>query len=259
MAEAKKTETPKKVNPDTSTPTQATNTIAVISLVLGIVSFMGGLFFGGLLFGIPAIVLGIIGMKKPGGKGLGIAGVILGTLGSLATILVITFWVVGVGFLGQAANEIEKSATTYQSEQQEIISAQREFASGETATFGKLEVKASVVESDYTPANKYSRAREGKKFIVVQVDVKNIDDHTTSVSGYSFKVEDENGVLSSSNFTKAPGKAFQTVSLAEGGSTGGQIVFEVDEDAAELKLTKEEYAYNYDTRRSETVKFSLAL
>lgn len=260
MAEPKKSTTdsaPQAAQP-TGSP-EATNVMAIVSLVLGIISFISGLFFAGLLFGIPAIILGIIGMKKPGGKGMGIAGIVLGAIGSLVSILVIIFWVVGIGFLGQAAKEAEKSATSYQNKQQEVLDSKKEFSKGETAVFDDLEIQARIVNSNYVPSNIYSRASDGEKYIVVNVSVTNKKGRSTAVSSYSFKVEDENGELSSPSFTKAPGKAFSTTTLADGGTTEGQIVYSVDEDSKEFKLVKEDYVYNFQAGASETVKFSLEL
>ena len=63
------------------------NNLAVAALVLGIVSFAGP----GPLTGIPAIILGTLSLKNPINRGLGIAGIILGSLSVVLALLLILF------------------------------------------------------------------------------------------------------------------------------------------------------------------------
>lgn len=70
------------------------NGLGIASLVLGILALLTGLFLIGGLFGLIAIVLGIIalGRVKRGeanNRGMAIAGIITGALGVLLTILVV--------------------------------------------------------------------------------------------------------------------------------------------------------------------------
>ena len=58
-----------------------TNGLAIASLVCGIL----GLFF--FLPAIPAIITGAMGLKKPGGKGLAITGLVLGIFGTLIWLI----------------------------------------------------------------------------------------------------------------------------------------------------------------------------
>jgi hypothetical protein len=61
--------------------------MAVAALVLGILSF----FCFGPLVGVPAVVFGLLGLSKAkevgSGKGMSIAGIILGTIGSIAIVV----------------------------------------------------------------------------------------------------------------------------------------------------------------------------
>lgn len=77
------------------------NGMAIASLVLGILSILTGFFIIGGLFGIIAIVLGILGLRKAkrgeaGSGGLALAGIVTGTIGLLLAILLIaivgTLW-----------------------------------------------------------------------------------------------------------------------------------------------------------------------
>jgi len=67
--------------PERPTGQGTAHTLAVLSLVLGILSF----FMFALFFGPAAIVTGVIGGSK--GKGLGWAGMVLGILGSFLWVL----------------------------------------------------------------------------------------------------------------------------------------------------------------------------
>ena len=85
------------------------NGMAVGALVLGILSLLGAFFCGsGILFGLIAVVLGVLGMKKanslPGQpqRGLAIAGIVTGAIGSIISIIVILF----VYVLGSTADDI---------------------------------------------------------------------------------------------------------------------------------------------------------
>lgn len=83
----------------------ASNGWAISSLVLGIASFC--LFF---ITGVPAIILGVIGLVRAnnsegrvGGQGLAVAGMILGTLGTFATLI-------GIALLLPAVHSVRGSA-----------------------------------------------------------------------------------------------------------------------------------------------------
>jgi Domain of unknown function (DUF4190) len=72
----------------------ADQTIPTIALVLGILSLPTVCCAGGLWLGIPAAVLGFIGMRNAdsdsgryGGRGMAVAGVVLGVVSFLATIV----------------------------------------------------------------------------------------------------------------------------------------------------------------------------
>jgi thiamine transporter ThiT len=63
---------------------QQDNSLAIISMVLGVVSLTGP----GLLFGIPAIVLAIIALrKKTTGRGLAITGLVTGIVSTILSML----------------------------------------------------------------------------------------------------------------------------------------------------------------------------
>lgn len=77
-------------------------TIPTIALILGILSLPLMCCYGGLWLGVPAAVLGFMGMRNAdrdparyGGRGMAIAGMVLGTIGVLATVAFIFIAILG--------------------------------------------------------------------------------------------------------------------------------------------------------------------
>lgn len=64
------------------------NGLAIAAFILGIVSLTGL----GALAGVPAIITGIMSLKNPVNKGLGIAGLVMGSIATVLTICVIMFF-----------------------------------------------------------------------------------------------------------------------------------------------------------------------
>jgi hypothetical protein len=83
-------------------PAESTyNDLAIASLVLGILSLTGM----GPLTGIPAIITGWLALKKPGGRGMAIAGIVTGgvsiLIGLLILLLIFLFIVLGLAAASQ--------------------------------------------------------------------------------------------------------------------------------------------------------------
>ena len=90
------------ITPATTPPQAKTDSGAVVALVLGFISLIGLVFPPLLAAGIAAIVLGWVASRRIGrsgtelkGKWIAAAGMVLGTLGSLLS-LVIPGFIVGV-------------------------------------------------------------------------------------------------------------------------------------------------------------------
>lgn len=87
----------------TSTPYQGQNqTLATVSLVLGILGILLFCCYGGFYFGIAAMITGYLGFnsanKDPqqyGGKGLAIAGMIMGAISFAGVLLMLFFAIIG--------------------------------------------------------------------------------------------------------------------------------------------------------------------
>jgi hypothetical protein len=93
-----------------------TDAKATMSLVLGVVSIMASFCYGfGILFGIPALILGVVSRKQIarsegalGGGGVALAGAITGGIGGGISLLYVA--VIAV-FIGVAAMEARKTPT----------------------------------------------------------------------------------------------------------------------------------------------------
>ena len=80
-------------------PPQQNNGVALAAMILGILSLLGLLFlFPGLILGVIALILGIVGMKKansiigPGSrKGMAISGIVMGAIATILSALMLIF------------------------------------------------------------------------------------------------------------------------------------------------------------------------
>lgn len=73
-------------------------TMPTVSLVLGIISFAMVCCFGGIWLGIPAAIIGFLGMRNAenqpnryGGRGIAVAGMVLGTITALISMVHLIF------------------------------------------------------------------------------------------------------------------------------------------------------------------------
>lgn len=76
-------------------------TIPTISLILGILGLLVVCCYGGIWLGLPAAILGFIGMRNAdsdpsryGGRGMAIGGMVLGVISLLATLVFVVFAII---------------------------------------------------------------------------------------------------------------------------------------------------------------------
>ncbi len=89
------------------TPVPSTG-LAIATLVLGILATLSGIFFIGGLFGIAAIITGVIALQKKVGKGMSIAGIITGALGILGTLGAIAVIMLATGGIQSRAQDTQR-------------------------------------------------------------------------------------------------------------------------------------------------------
>lgn len=93
---------------------QPSNDLAIGSMILGLISFTGF----GIVTGVPAIIMGIIALKKPGGRGFSITGIIAGSIATALTLLAIIalFVLVAIGFSLREDGGVDIEREPYQQE-----------------------------------------------------------------------------------------------------------------------------------------------
>lgn len=234
-----------------------TNGLAIASMVVGIVAFISGWVpFWGLLSGATAIVLGILALKKPNGKGFSIAGIVTGGIAALTSLFFTAFFIIALVTGGSYINEVQNQVQEETSENQQMIDAKKDFARGETATFGTLEVTVNFVQSGYNPESEYYQAEEGKEYVVVNLTVKNIGDDIEYISPYTFTLNNA-GTATANAFVNVEPE-LSDEDLTPGESTTGNIVFEVEQGAANLKLQYETTVFG-SKYEAEKLVYTLAI
>ena len=236
------------VQPQTSPA--ATNGLAIASMIVGIVAFISGwLPFWGLLAGAAAIVLGILALKKPTGKGFSITGIITGGLAVLSSLVSTLFFIIALASTGPILNEAQNQVQKESAQSQELLNAQKNFNKGETAVFGTLNVKVNSVERNYVPESSFYKADDGKEYVVLNVSIKNTGDESEYISPYTFSLND-NGVAVDSTFVTVDPE-LTTGELSPEATVTGNVVFEVTKDSSKLKLQYETTAYteNYESKK----------
>jgi hypothetical protein len=276
MAEEKSTEEapePVKAVPAAAAKTAASG-IGIAALVVGIVAILSGwVAVWGLIVGAGAIVLGIIALKKSkANKGFGIAGIILGAVAALTSLIFTVFWIIAFAALGTAAtistgtlaaaSKDAQAATAQLSASDAIaqkqIDAKKDFNKGETATFGTFTVKVNSVNLNYVPDNTYEQASSGSKYVVVNVTVTNPGDSSVDVNASDLELNAD-GVANTTGYGVTVDPSFAGGSLDKGASSTGNIVYTVPTGASTLKLQYSTTVYTVSPYQVKNLTYTLAL
>ena len=245
-----------------ATGAQPTNGLAIAALVVGIIAFISGWApFWGFIAGVAAIILGVIGLRKPGMKGLSIAGIITGGIAALWSLIVTIFFILAIATVGitgvATSGVINKALDQYNAANKALIEAQKDFKKGETAKFAEFEVKANSVQRNYLPTDTYTQPEVGKEFIVVNVTVKNTATEPKTISNYDLKLNEAGVADTVSYVTVDP--VFYGGELSAGASLSGNVVYQVAKGATDLKLQYGTYVYDVNGSGLQNLTFTLAL
>lgn len=269
------------------------NVLAVLSFIAGILAVLSGLFFLGFFLGATAVILGFIAIaKKTPGKGLAIAGVITGFVGLITSVIVTVIAVLallGGGLF--ASTTLEKSDWEIKAEQRaaqeaKYVAQKKDYAVGETAQFGPVQVKVNSVtdgftlpqpsRSDYTNSFSYSSAlidsnpRKGERFVVANVTITNNSDTTQELMYFYAKASNGEGEQYTNDLTEAGGLGNATLlaalrpnvkgneSLEPGQSITGNMSFGVPVAHTGLKLVYTIPVYDATTQESTELVYTLA-
>ena len=241
-----------------------TNGLAVAALVTGIVAFLSGLVpFWGFLVGAAAVILGILGLKRPGGKGMSITGIIGGGLAVLTSLAFTALFVISLASISTAdLNEIAGGAagaelSANEKESAEKIAAKKDFAVGETAHWGDLDVKINTATRNYTPTSSLYKASAGESFVLLNITVTNTDDEPELFSAGKLTVDG-----TTASFGAGPSPSLYEVDdldgIPVGGSITGNAVFKVTGATDQLKLEYADYTNDPKTYKFTDLLYTLA-
>ena len=234
-----------------------TNGLAIASFVVGLVAFSSGWIpFWGLLVGAAAVVLGIFALKKPEGKGLSIAGIVTGGLGGLAGLAMTAFVVIAIVASGSYSDSNYSQTSQGTPGAQEMIDAKKDFAKGETAAFGQLDVTVNSVTRNYVPESNTEPLNDRTEYVIVNLTVKNVGEENKYVSRNTFMLNERGTTVNPARIDTSP--EFINTSLAPQESVNGNLVYRVVKDATDLKIQRTERVTTDDNRR-ETLVYTLAI
>ena len=225
-------------------PEKLGNPTGIVSLVLSGVALLGSW--------IP--IINVISML------LAVAGIIVGVVSLIMVLLkkagMIILPILGIVFaiftfsLGSSVNNAifgsstsssassSQSSSTDSTPSKEDNSKQdenKEYKVGDVISWGGREITVTDVDKKYVP--EYSKAKSGKEFIKVTINVVNKSSNDLSVNPLDFKVQDSTGAKETiSGSTYSLSDQFKSATLVPGGSRKGSLVFEVNKNDNNLKL-----------------------
>jgi len=90
------------------------NTLAVVSLVMGILSIILCCCYGiGIVFGIAGIICGAIAKKKGQSKGLSTAGLVCSIIGSVFSVIAIIYYAWAIAMVASDATLMDQILSSY--------------------------------------------------------------------------------------------------------------------------------------------------
>jgi hypothetical protein len=233
----------------------ANNGYAVAALIVGIVAFFTGFIpIWGLFSGLTAVVLGMLALRKPTGRGLAVTGVVTGALAALTGLLVTAAFITSL--TSNAAVRIQEQQKELHS--RELINAKKNFSKGETAIFDSLEVKVVSIDRNYTLEND-TRNREGAEYIRVNLTVKNIGKNNKYeyIDRSTFRVR-SNGALKSAVYEQKSTPINPSNDIAPNASVTESYVYSIKQDSTDLKLEYQTMT-RYGQGNGKPFTYSLAL
>jgi hypothetical protein len=241
-------------------PAGPSNGLAIASMILGILAILSGWFFMGLIFGIVAIVLGIIALKKPGGKGMSITGLITGGIGALSSLIFVAIFFIALAVGGAAASEggvIKEALDQVNADQQAQIDAKKDFNKGETATFGEFAVTVNSTKRNYVPEESYYAPDVDEEYVLVNLSAKNTSNESQSLSGYELSLNAD-GISDTSYYINVSPE-FEGGTLSPDATATGNLVFKIAKGAKTLKLQYEKTVYDTTDYSAKKLTYTLGL
>lgn len=215
------------------TPAPASNkmVLGIISLIAGILAFLTGFFFVGIIFGVVAAAFGILSLKKqPAGKGLAITGLIIGGIGLVSGVIFTIIPVTDV-----LHNVFHSKTALYNPEDQVLLDSKKDFAKGETARFAYLDVK--ITDSVVATTDQFKAAK--KEYVALAVTVTNPTKDSQKTVGPDLKANVDGTVIDCN--PDETGQLSNVDDIQPGESIKGQMYCIIPDTAKVIKIqyTKE--------------------
>lgn len=219
---------------DGSTSTQ-TSALAVIALILGIIALLVP------FFALPSLIVALFAMKqtsrgKQSGRGMAIAGLVMGILAMLEFIIGAIFFV----FVMVASKNIDSTTTTsgYSSSTSSVASSTTTLkgAMKTPLTADKYVLTSNSVQHNFAGTKSYYVPSTGKEYVLVSVTVKNKDTYSHYFSSYDFSLRDSSGKEHTAMFMTNLPSELPYSSVATNGEITGNLVFEVPVSSSSLTL-----------------------
>lgn len=151
------------------------------------------------------------------------------------------FWaIIAVVVIGAIIAGINKQPTKIgegdSSSSSQTESANGDFKTGDIVKIDGQEVSVIAVNTNYTTGKEYIKAADGKKYVKIDVQIKNTSSDKISYNVLYWEIEDENGDITSYSVTAQADDGLGSGDLAAGGTKKGSIVFEVSDSSTKFKI-----------------------
>lgn len=208
----------------------------IISLILGILGFLGSCFVFGIVPSVLGIIFAIIGFcQKDKAKGTAIAGLILSIIGTAIAGFSLLF---GVALFDETDDTASKTSEVEVSD-----STSTEEKTSEVFNIGDV-VETDYLKITYLSANEYTdeyfEPKDGYMYYKMDFEFENKSNSDQYVSSYDFECYADGYVVEQTWIQDESLDA----TLSKGKKVKGSVCFEVPSDAKEITL---EYETDYWT------------
>lgn len=153
--------------------------------------------------------------------------------------VIIVIAIIGIGAIaGGSKNEPTKVGEGKITETDNQSNSNNIFKVGDIIKNGDYEITVKNVEHGYTSSNQFVKPADGKEYVRITVEIKNVSNDKKSYNTLDWQIEDEDGALESINLsgTGTDNNNIGSGELTAGGKKAGTLVFEVPKGQQNLKL-----------------------
>lgn len=176
--------------------------------------------------------------------------------GIFVFVLIIGFVVLALGF-GSGSEQARKDNSNLVSNNTvstQTPIAQTDYTVGQTIENSGRQLTVTKVTRNYSTGNQFTMPKTGKEFVLITVSLKNNGNSEVMFGAFDFKVQDSNGVQSTTDAsTYSLDDVLESANLAKGGNVTGSMIFEVPKDDKNLVLL-----YNSSFWTGQQIKVKLS-